>query len=72
MSKKLAVLIDALVTTFSGAAIALVSYFEPSNMAIVNSAIEVGSGAIITIVNLFVTPALLKKADEKAEEKKAE
>jgi multisubunit Na+/H+ antiporter MnhB subunit len=72
MSKKLAVLIDALVTAVSGGAIALVSYFEPSNMAIVNSAIEVGSGAIITIINLFVTPALLKKADEKAEEKKAE
>lgn len=72
MSKKLAVLIDALVTTVSGGAIALVSYFEPSNMTIVNSAIEVGSGAIITIINLFVTPALLKKADEKAEEKKAE
>jgi hypothetical protein len=64
MTKKLAVLIDALVTTFSGAAIAIVSYFEPSKMALINSAIEVGSGAIITIVNLFVTPALLKKAAE--------
>jgi hypothetical protein len=72
MSKKLALIINSLVTSVSGGAIALASYFEPSHMAIVNSAIEVGSGAIITIINLFVTPALLKKADEKAEEKKAE
>ena len=71
MSKKLAVLIGALVTAVSGGAVALVNYFEPSNVGAITSAIDVASGAIITIVNLFVAPkvveALTKKEDKKTE-----
>ena len=71
MSKKLAVLIGALVTAASGGAIALVNYFEPANMGAITSAIDVASGAAITIVNLFVAPkvveSLSKKEDKKAE-----
>lgn len=64
MSKKLAVLISALTTAASGGAIALVNYFAPANMGAIASAIDVASGAIITIVNLFVvskTVAAAKK-----------
>lgn len=60
MSKRLAVLIGALVTAVSGGAIALVNYFAPANMGAITSAIDVASGAAITIVNLFVVPTVAK------------
>lgn len=53
MSKKLAVLISTLITAVSGASVAFVSYFEPSLMTPINSAIDIAAGAAITIIGLF-------------------
>ena len=54
MSKRLEVLICTLTTCIAGAAIGLVTYFDPAKAAAINSSISIAEGAIIAIVANFV------------------
>ena len=49
-------LISGLVTAATTAAVAYVTYTEPANATVINSAISIGAGAIVQICNLFVKP----------------
>lgn len=60
MTTKLAVLVSTLITLVSGAAVAFITYFEPANATVLNSAIDIASGAAITIVNLFAVNEVKK------------
>lgn len=61
MSKKLATLISALLGAFGTAGIAVVTYVEPSNAALINGAISLGVSTAITIIESFAKPSLEKK-----------
>lgn len=67
MSKKLATLISTLLGAFGAAGIGIVTYAEPSNAALITSAISLGVSTAITIVESFAKPPLEKK--EEKEEK---
>lgn len=54
MSKKKYVLVSTLVTCAFGAAAAIVTYTGVKDATIINSALGVAEGAIITICSLFV------------------
>ncbi len=56
MKKKTFALITGLVTAVQTAAVAYVTYAEPTQAAAINSAIVIAGGAIIEICNLFVKP----------------
>lgn len=60
MSKKTQVIVSTIITTVSGAAIALISLFKVPNAAVINSAIDIVTGAALTIFNLF-GPAVAAK-----------
>lgn len=64
MSKKLATLISALLGAFGTAGIAVVTYVEPNNAAIINSAISLGISTAITIIESFAKPSLEKKEEK--------
>lgn len=51
---KLFVLISSLIGLVCGAAVSLITYFEPANASIINGAIELGSSTAITIVGMFL------------------
>ena len=53
MSNKLYVLICTLTTCVAGAAIGLVTYFNPGPAEAINSSISIAEGAIIAIVANF-------------------
>ena len=53
MSKKTQIIVSTIITTVSGAAVALISLFNIPNAGIINSAIDIVAGAAITIVGLF-------------------
>lgn len=53
MSKKMYVLVSTLVTCVFGAAAAIVTYMGVKDATIINSALGVAEGAIITICGLF-------------------
>lgn len=55
MNKKVYALIGGLTTAVAGAAIALVTYFEPAAASAINAAIEVAAGAVMTICGLFAS-----------------
>lgn len=54
MSRKLFVLISSIAGAVSAAAIALVTYFNPSMAEAINSSIDVGTVALVTICANFV------------------
>ena len=54
MSKKVFALISAITTAVTTAAIAWVTYYEPANATVINSAIGIIAGAITQVCNLFV------------------
>ena len=54
MSKKTFALINTMVTVVATGAIAWVTYYEPANATVINSAIGIAAGAISQICNLFV------------------
>lgn len=54
MSKKTFALINTMVTVVATGAIAWVTYYEPSNATVINSAIGIAAGAVSQICNLFV------------------
>lgn len=56
MSKKTFALINTMVTVVATGAIAWVTYYEPANATVINSAIGIAAGAISQICNLFVKP----------------
>lgn len=60
MSKKTQVIVSTIITTVSGAAIALVSLFKVPNAAVICSAIDIVTGAALTIFNAF-GPAVAAK-----------
>lgn len=53
MSKKTQVIVSTIITTVSGAAVALIQLFNVPNAGIITSAIDIGTGAVLTIFNLF-------------------
>lgn len=53
MSKKTQVIVSTIITTVSGAAVALVQLFNVPNAGIITSAIDIVTGAVLTIFNLF-------------------
>lgn len=61
MTKKLEILISSILGACSTTAIALVTYFDPSNATIINGAISFGVASVITILEMFT------KADNKLE-----
>ena len=62
MSKKVYVLIDALIGAAATASVALVTYFEPSHASAINGSIELITTAVISALGLF-----LDKTDNKLE-----
>ena len=54
MSKKMFALINTMVTVVATGAIAWVTYYEPANATVINSAIGIAAGAVSQISNLFV------------------
>lgn len=54
MSKKMFALINTMVTVVATGAIAWVTYYEPANATVINSAIGIAAGAVSQICNLFV------------------
>lgn len=53
MSKKTHVIVSTIITTVSGAAIALIQLFNVPNAGVITSAIDIVTGAALTIFNLF-------------------
>lgn len=56
MSKKTFALISGITTAVTTAAIAWVTYYEPTNATAINTAIGIIAGAITQVCNLFVNP----------------
>lgn len=63
MSKKVYVLIDALIGAAATASVALVTYFEPAHASAINGSIELITTAVISALGLFLDKT------EKIEEK---
>lgn len=63
MSKKKFALVSGIVGALETAGVAVVTYLEPANAAIINSSIVVACAAVITICTKFV------KADPEPEQK---
>jgi hypothetical protein len=61
MSKKTFALVSGIVGALETAAVAVVTYLEPANAAIINSSIVVACSAVITICTKFVEPEPEKK-----------
>ena len=64
MSRKLATLISALLGAFGTAGIAVVTYVEPNNAAIINGAISLGVSTAITIIESFAKPAEIEEKSD--------
>lgn len=54
MNKRLFTLISAITTAVAGAALALVTYFDPTYAEAINSSIGIFEGAVIGILSNFV------------------
>ena len=53
MSKKTHVIVSTIITVVSGTAVALISLFDVPKAGLINSAIDIVTGAALTIFNLF-------------------
>lgn len=54
MSKKVYILIDALIGAAATASVALVTYFEPTHASAINGSIELITSAVISALGLFL------------------